>query len=203
MVHEHTHDIIKEAIVYMGKLPCEVHSRSDHNLICLIVGGIGIKAPQIVCSVKFYLVKVYEELVFYFTFVCMWCRLVHSTRSTVKLVHHMREDTMIRLDTSFNSFKLRFPYEFQLFFLLSVTFFLIIYPSKRYALKSHPCEQLHSGTWMAERISMPCMFGCDSEVLLQKSMACHHIHDDFFVAWARFIVGGPSTVDKFKLAWLH
>jgi hypothetical protein len=46
---------------------------------------------------------------------------------------------------------------------------------------------------------MPCVFGCNSEVLLQKCVASHHIHYDFFVARARLIIRGPSTIDKFKL----
>ena len=144
MVHKHSRSIIKEFIVYVGKLPGEIHTRSDHYLISLVMTGISVEAPQKDERIGLDLLEISVKLFLHLGFSSVCSPLLHPTRGTVKLVHYMCEDTMIRLDSPFDPFKLRFPYEFKHFLSLPISLIFIINSSKTYAFESHSGKQLHS-----------------------------------------------------------
>lgn len=191
--------VIEKLVVNMGKLPSEVHASCYHDVVSLIVLGIVLQTSEKNFWVIFYLCVLVEKLILHLHLNCEACPLIHTAGGIIELMHNVSEDRMVARYIPFKTFKCWPPNKFKLFLILSNYFFFIINSGEGNSLKAHTSEQLNSGSWVSKCICMPWMLGNNSEVLLQESVSCHHVHNYFLVCGASLVTGDPSAIYEFKL----
>ncbi len=184
--------VVRWAEILTSILESKIASKSDHNIICGIVGSL-VGQPVVKRQGSFWSIISSQRLINNERFIITQCVKVKTVWLLIQVVISMSED----LHTVTETVKHGSPNPLHSFLRKSLLFVLVVESTKEEGIKTHFSKKTSVSIWVSKGIYLPTHCWSDPKLLHCKVMACHHVVDHVLVVRARFIMHRPSSVQKF------